>query len=50
MEVGAEQAELHGSAHGDSRCGGCKPRFDCCELDSMHVLVDLVEGSSNQWQ
>jgi hypothetical protein len=46
MEVEAEQAELHGSAHGDSRCGGCKPRFDCCELDSMHVLVDLVAGSS----
>jgi hypothetical protein len=50
MKVGAEQAELHDDAHDDSRCGGCKPRFDCCQLDSMHVLVDLVAGSSNQWQ
>jgi hypothetical protein len=44
MELGAEeaQAELHGGAHSDSQFGGCKPRFDGCELDLTHVMVDLV--------
>jgi hypothetical protein len=36
--------------HGDSRLYSCKPRFDGCELDSTHVMVDLVAGSSNRWQ
>jgi hypothetical protein len=43
------QAELHGGAHGDSRLGGCKPRFDGYELDLAHVMIHLVARSSNRW-
>jgi hypothetical protein len=40
MKVGAEQAELHDDAHDDSRCGGCKPRFDC--VSSIRCMCWLI--------